>query len=1081
MEATQLRHLSWELRKKLIFEKSSVTGMVVAELADMLLKVMEDIECKLGVAECQLQVPGGVLNKDFKQGVEDGLSLLKSFLQGLQQGSKQFQGEGNDALKTLRLVKMMDSKKALVMEEELSSEDDTDKETIVRVLTESDSDKLSVIPMIGMPGTGKTLLVQRVYHERRVFEYFDVKHWVSVSDIRAGPSKLLDQVFKQKTCDIKIQEKFHSVVDGKRYLLILDGVTQGDQYQYQYQYHGVFLHHLLRNVSHGSKVILTASNMASLGNLEPLPLVKDAPYQLEYPSGDEGWNSFKSIAFGYEAAGEFRPENIKLNIAWEIYNKYAGMPRLLKNIAILLHSRGNWEYITDIQLKSIQDPFQTILSKLNLDSYKHISPEIQHCVKYCSLFPEGYEFNKVDLIHLWDAQDYLSTTPARPRELVGDEYFEELHNNGYFFKKNKADTNISVISYLMDSLVNEFIRSVTEPVICRAVDEAIGEANKNNVLHLSFIVDKSEWTVPSWIAEANKLKSLLFLPGTSRESAIIGSIPNIDRVLSKLSMLQALDLAAVNCEDLPEFFGDLNELRYLRLGVSSEYLPESITTLTKLQTLDLRNSNVVVLPRGFHRLVGLKHLYTGDRLMDLPPDFGKLTSLQTLDVFIVGENNKLDALAELTVLVGKLKIRYETQYNKDELKETVGILKNTYLTDISLIWSSSYEEEEEDVDDMLYSCLQPPPSLESLTVCRWKGVGLPQQLVDGFPVLRNLVSLHIEDCGRCKNLPIFSALPHLRFLQLWDLSTLEYIEIGDTDFPKQDYFPSLESLVLANLPLFKGWSRESHDHLNLPRLVKLGVSGCPKLKSMPQLQSLESLEAHYVHGLLLEHIQKSASDSSTLKRLEIVSVHHPLKSFSINSGLESLIIRQCSQLENLIVESSNLKQLEVHDCGKLIDITTGALTHLNLLEKLEIKRCEMLNWLEIKQDDYPDHDDSAWQRLKFIRSLKLLHNSSLNYLPKGFSFLERLEELSLHSLQNLRSIPEWIGNFRQLRRLSIRNCPVITELPDSLGRLSVLEQLAIYQCPRLKQIPESRLNSSCKLDIQDCPKLPRRDTNSQMI
>ncbi|KNA21436.1 hypothetical protein SOVF_043100 [Spinacia oleracea] len=936
MEATQLRHLSWELRKKLIFEKSSVTGMVVAELADMLLKVMEDIECKLGVAECQLQVPGGVLNKDFKQGVEDGLSLLKSFLQGLQQGSKQFQGEGNDALKTLRLVKMMDSKKALVMEEELSSEDDTDKETIVRVLTESDSDKLSVIPMIGMPGTGKTLLVQRVYHERRVFEYFDVKHWVSVSDIRAGPSKLLDQVFKQKTCDIKIQEKFHSVVDGKRYLLILDGVTQGDQYQYQYQYHGVFLHHLLRNVSHGSKVILTASNMASLGNLEPLPLVKDAPYQLEYPSGDEGWNSFKSIAFGYEAAGEFRPENIKLNIAWEIYNKYA-------------------------------------------------------------------------------------------------------------------------------------------------VDEAIGEANKNNVLHLSFIVDKSEWTVPSWIAEANKLKSLLFLPGTSRESAIIGSIPNIDRVLSKLSMLQALDLAAVNCEDLPEFFGDLNELRYLRLGVSSEYLPESITTLTKLQTLDLRNSNVVVLPRGFHRLVGLKHLYTGDRLMDLPPDFGKLTSLQTLDVFIVGENNKLDALAELTVLVGKLKIRYETQYNKDELKETVGILKNTYLTDISLIWSSSYEEEEEDVDDMLYSCLQPPPSLESLTVCRWKGVGLPQQLVDGFPVLRNLVSLHIEDCGRCKNLPIFSALPHLRFLQLWDLSTLEYIEIGDTDFPKQDYFPSLESLVLANLPLFKGWSRESHDHLNLPRLVKLGVSGCPKLKSMPQLQSLESLEAHYVHGLLLEHIQKSASDSSTLKRLEIVSVHHPLKSFSINSGLESLIIRQCSQLENLIVESSNLKQLEVHDCGKLIDITTGALTHLNLLEKLEIKRCEMLNWLEIKQDDYPDHDDSAWQRLKFIRSLKLLHNSSLNYLPKGFSFLERLEELSLHSLQNLRSIPEWIGNFRQLRRLSIRNCPVITELPDSLGRLSVLEQLAIYQCPRLKQIPESRLNSSCKLDIQDCPKLPRRDTNSQMI
>ncbi|KMS95132.1 hypothetical protein BVRB_012060 isoform B [Beta vulgaris subsp. vulgaris] len=287
--------------------------------------------------------------------------------------------------------------------------------------------------------------------------------------------------------------------------------------------------------------------------------------------------------------------------------------------------------------------------------------------------------------------------------------------------------------------------------------------------------------------------------------------------------------------------------------------------------------------------------------------------------------------------------------------------------------------------------------------------------------------------------------------------------------------------MLANLPNLRRWSPENdHKQQIFPTLLELRVSGCPTLMSMPQMQVLELLEVHDVNATLLENITSSSSTESTLKNLTLVAVDG-LDNFSIKAGLESLIIRQCRQLTNLVADNVILQQLQrlkVHECGKLVDISS-ALKHVKLLQELEIKHCEALNWEYMKQDADPNDSSSdssrdvgAWQNLKELRSLRIMNFSNLESLPKGFCFLESLEELSLFSLHQWRILPESMGNLSQLRQLAIRNCPHLTQLPESLASLSNLQQIQIHCCPKLKDIPEL-LEDLPTFDIKECPKLLR--------
>ena len=117
---------------------------------------------------------------------------------------------------------------------------DEDKKAIIKLLLsiESSNTQLSVIPIVGMGGLGKTTLAQLVYNDDDVSSYFDLKAWVCVSedfDIVRVSKEILKSITPEPCNDgdglNSIQVKLKEKLNGKKFLIILDDVWNEDVLQ----------------------------------------------------------------------------------------------------------------------------------------------------------------------------------------------------------------------------------------------------------------------------------------------------------------------------------------------------------------------------------------------------------------------------------------------------------------------------------------------------------------------------------------------------------------------------------------------------------------------------------------------------------------------------------------------------------------------------------------------------------------------------------------------------------------------------------------------------------------------------------
>ena len=117
---------------------------------------------------------------------------------------------------------------------------DEDKKAIIKLLLsiESSNTQLSVIPIVGMGGLGKTTLAQLVYNDDDVSSYFDLKAWVCVSedfDIVRVSKEILKSITSEHCNDgddlNSIQVKLKEKLNGKKFLVILDDVWNEDVLQ----------------------------------------------------------------------------------------------------------------------------------------------------------------------------------------------------------------------------------------------------------------------------------------------------------------------------------------------------------------------------------------------------------------------------------------------------------------------------------------------------------------------------------------------------------------------------------------------------------------------------------------------------------------------------------------------------------------------------------------------------------------------------------------------------------------------------------------------------------------------------------
>ncbi|KAB5516721.1 hypothetical protein DKX38_027369 [Salix brachista] len=171
-----------------------------------------------------------------------------------------------------------------VSSEVIGREDD--KEAIIKLLLSSNEKKnVTIIPIVGMAGLGKTTLAQLVFNDDRVASHFEYRQiWMSVSDdfnLRSISQRIAEKLNHENYGHLDLdllQNLLKQKLSTSKYLLVLDDVWNGDRVKW------FRLKDLLMNSARGSKVLVTtrarkiASMMATgthnVYNLRGLPYDK---------------------------------------------------------------------------------------------------------------------------------------------------------------------------------------------------------------------------------------------------------------------------------------------------------------------------------------------------------------------------------------------------------------------------------------------------------------------------------------------------------------------------------------------------------------------------------------------------------------------------------------------------------------------------------------------------------------------------------------------------------------------------------------------------------------------------------------
>ncbi|KAM5556633.1 putative disease resistance protein RGA3 [Rosa sericea] len=730
-----------------------------------------------------------------------------------------------------------------------------------------------IIPIVGMGGMGKTTLSRQLaYNDENVKTHFDKRIWVCVSDpfievkIARAIVEGLDKDNTSKTSDSLqiLMECIHSLIEGKKFLLVLDDVWNPRHTQWE---------ELIKPFCHGavgSRVLVTTRNE------EVATLMKATAHVIYMKQlSEEFCSSLFYYNAGIDTGGEFEKFQ---NVGEKIVKKCDGLPLAAKTLGSLMREKKTlkeWEDVLNSKLWELEDVEQQVFRPLLL-SYNDLTAEIRNCLLYCVIFPKDYVYDRDNLVELWMSQNYLNMEGSREMERLGQKYFDKLVMR-YFFQEvevNKyGEINCKIHDIIHDFMMymtkNEYLIVNFRQPSLPTLDDEFRHLNEK-IRHLTLI---NSYRAPGNLDKfrsCENLRTLVVLDSYARDISIGW------REILQWKYVRTLTWLESGICAIPNEISGLIHLRYLDLSENGrlEELPDTMGSLYSLQTLRLVKCDCLKKV-DLGRLINLRHLSVrGCRYLELR-GIERLTNLQTLDEFYVqygDEGNKLEHLKNLNQLQGRLTITYQ---GGPGARDAAIMVNKAHLLHLVLNVEGALRW-----NDLM--ALQPPPGLESLGIDRYRGIPLSTEWWS------SLHSLRLLTLSRCNFLPALGNLASLESLNMKYVSVrkvgVEFLGIHDQDQSeasrrRHTSFPKLKQLTFDDMPIWEEWEGVKEDSekmaIIMPRLSQLTISGCYSLEALPEflwktpLQKLHISKSRILQKLYRQGIGEQRAKISHISTINV--------------------------------------------------------------------------------------------------------------------------------------------------------------------------------------------------------------------
>ncbi|CAJ2673563.1 unnamed protein product [Trifolium pratense] len=496
-----------------------------------------------------------------------------------------------------------------------------DKRKIIDLLLQDGDDRsLSVIPIVGMGGMGKTTLAKSVYNDKRLCQAFQKMMWICVSrdfelnhlvvKILNSASDSSPNIFQHENFqnfDIEqLKNHLRNTLADQKFLLVLDDVWNENRVKWEE------LNDLIQVCAKGSKVLVTTRSHKTADVMST-----NTSHILEGLSQNDSLSVFVKWAFK-EGEDKKHPELIE--VGKDIVQKCGGLPLAIRTLGSSLFLKFDieeWKFVKDSEIWNLPQQDDGILPAIKL-SYDQLPSYLKRCFACFSLFEKGIFYTHLHVSGFWDALGFLPT--PRKGESSGDIAKQLLHELwSRSFLQEFVDAG-GGCGFELHDLVHDLALYVARDDFQLLNFQC--ENIRANVRHLSV----PENDMLGQISIPTGLRSIVFPEEANNK-------PFLDTCLSRCKYLRLLQISDSRYKNLPRSIGKLKHLRCLNLLANRqlERLPDSVCKLQNLQTLNLYGcENLQKLPNGIGNLIILKELYITTKQSNFPKELANLSSLEFL-------------------------------------------------------------------------------------------------------------------------------------------------------------------------------------------------------------------------------------------------------------------------------------------------------------------------------------------------------------------------------------------------------------------------------------------------------------------